>query len=185
MKNILVRRIAGIRGKSLVDVDGTSGALVTVDTIHRLIHLGKVFQASNYDPDLANNTDLDLLMVLGNRGAHARFHIAANGSCRVRLIEDSSIGDNGQQITAYNRNRKNPNQSASSIYINPTVNSEGETILDDLLAGGSAGGNRTIGSSMDSFEEFNLKTGTNYLLRVTNISGGNIEIVMSVFFYEP
>lgn len=60
-----------------------------------------------------------------------------------------------------------------------------KNMLIRRIAGVTTGGNRTVGSSMQSFEEFNLAGGKNYLLRATNISGESIEIAMSIFFYEP
>lgn len=164
-----------------VDDAADSRALVTMDTRHNRIHRGQMYEYTEVDAALANAGTIELLLVL-TAGAHMRFASVAGGDARVQLYEGTTVSANGTQRTAQNRNRFSSNTPDMAIYFSPTITGDGTLISDGILPGG-IGGLFSGGGSSDIFEEWILGPG-NYLLRLTNISGGAQPCSVQVDFYE-
>ena len=166
-------------------IDRVNDAAVTVDMIHHQIHLGNLFEASGYAASIADAGNLDILVRPGAARPHVRGQVNAGGSTRVRIYEGSTVSADGASVTIVNRNRNSLNTPVTTMFTGPTVTGIGTLLVDELLAGGSAGGNRTIGSSLSSFEEYILKPDINYILRLTNVSGVAVAASFTLAFYEP
>lgn len=167
-----------------ITVNGSVGALVTVDAIHRQIHIGRLFEAGHYATGIANAGTVDILIVTAINSPHVRFQIGASGAATAQLYEDVSASANGTAVSSFNRNRNSANTVTTTLFHTPTITNTGTALMLEYLPGGEASGNRTVGSTLPTFEEWILKPATKYLVRITNVSGSAISAAANFAFYE-
>lgn len=179
----LFRLVLGQNGSEAVyaEIDSISGGIVQIDAVHQRVHQGKLWDASIYNAALADAGNLDLLIQTGSSYPHTRFNGDGTGAIRFLLYEGVTVSDAGAAVTAYNRNRNSVNALTATITSGPTISDIGTPIAGNLI--GAAGGG-SVGSSIDTFEEFVLKPNEIYLARLTNISGGAIHALVSLIAYE-
>jgi len=60
-------------------VDRVTDSLVTVDTIHHQIHLGRLFEASVFVASVADAANLDVLFKTNTAAPHVRAQFSAGG----------------------------------------------------------------------------------------------------------
>ena len=181
------RIVAFIAGESgaLAEVDGVAGALVIQGMVHRMIHLGTLYEIGYVNETVADNGDIELLVTTAvGQSAHMRFIAAAGGDARIALFENPTVSNVGTGLTEINRNRLSSNTAETAVTHTPTTSADGTQLMDHLLPGGSGffGGG---GGSETSFEEFILKPNEQYLFRITNIAGTAQPVGASLTFYEP
>lgn len=165
-------------------IDEASDALVTIENAMQEIHGGEMFSAE-YTASVMNNNRIDLQITTGEtKNAYITIKVAAGGQCVVYLYENPTTSS-GSSIVIRNMNRASQNASACSIVHSPSVSSIGAVALINgrLIPGGTTAQTR-IGSSAQIGTEWVLATGTKYLLRAINVSGGTIMINAVVEFYE-
>lgn len=175
-------QIKGTTGK-IAEVDPFSGHLVVIKSVHHWMHQGKFFQADYVDEALADDGTMELLVRLdAGEGGHMRFRASIGGDGRLQLFEGPTVSSAGTGLTVFNRNRRSSNAADISVYHTPTTSDDGDALSDEIIPGGgiffSAGGKQ------DSFEEWILMPSTDYLLRLTNISGAAQPASISADWYE-
>lgn len=176
--------LGGRSGQGVVDVDSVTGGLVAISEIHRMIHRGLMFTAGVFDDSVPNNGALELFVVTAvGQSAHARFEAGGEGSARLQLFEGATSPSSGTPVTAVNRNRLSTRTPSTLVFYAPAVSDVGVSIWDNYVPGGH--GNQAAGGAAESFNEYVLKMGTNYLLRITNISGQANPFSAAINFYEP
>jgi len=171
-------------GGSAIAADTATGGLVTIGEIHRLIHLGRIFEASHYVPAIAAAATYDLLIVTGAAAPHLRIQANAGGPARLALYEGSTTSADGSAMLTANRNRLSANTPACALFYAPTVTALGTRLSDEYAAGADAGGHRTVGSTFPSFEEWILQPATRYVVRLTNVADSKIRASFNFAFYE-
>jgi len=166
-------------------VDSTVGALSVIDTIHHEIHEGVAFEASYKSPDgseLADNETLEILFVMGaTKEAHVTFIAAAVGNFELRLSE-VTVGANGTALEVNNLSAVIDTAAEVRIFHTPVLPVIVRTYLDVWMPGGT-GGKIQGGSTREEVEHV-FAPNKNYLLRLTNRSGGAQPASAHVQWYE-
>jgi len=180
---VAVMLVGGSSGE-LVEVDATANALVTQNMVHKQIHNGIAFEADYVSESVADDETIEMLISTdASQSVHIRFQAGVGGDARIQIFENPTVTDNGTAITPVNRNRTSANTAVTSVYHTPTTSADGTILADHLAPGGGTG--KSTGAIATSFEEYILKSSEDYLFRVTNISGSNNPLSISVAFYEP
>lgn len=181
---VVAAKIIGDSG-NVAEVDGAAGGLVVQGMVHRMIHLGVLYEIGYVNEAVADNGVIELLITTAAaQPAHMRFIAAAGGDARVALFENPTVSNVGTGLSEINRNRNSSNTAVTAVTHTPTTSADGTQLMDHLLPGGS-GFFATGGSAESSFEEFILKADEQYLFRVTNIAGSAQPVGASLTFYEP
>lgn len=151
-----------------------SGALKTVTEFQNAVHDGESFSYSANQIGLANNGVVTFLGRTGTKQVHfdglsIKTSIAP---FRVQFYEAPTVSNAGTLLTSRRRNRINTNTSLMEIYSTPTYSAVGTILDDDLIVEISgSGGNKNSGAgSID--DGWVLKANTDYLIVLTNLSGG-------------
>ena len=178
--------------RDVVAIDDTTGAILTVDTVHHEVHEGEMFHTEHTFASVNNSASVDVLFVTGaDVETHATWEVMAGGQVTVYLYEAptltevESVPQVGTAVTAYNMKRSSANAPDSDYYYTPTVSATGSTVLINgrILPGGTSPTTR-VGGGIRNNTEWILKKNTRYLLRVTNTSGGTIAINTVLEWYE-
>jgi hypothetical protein len=160
------------------------GHQVTIDVAHARIHQGERFAFTTYTASVANNGTSDILIITGaSVSVHLAVEASASGLCHVALYEHATAATTNALGWTVNRNRVSTTTCQSRAYSAATITSVGSVLFQKLLPGGGTPGNAT-GGHAESFAEFVLARNRNYLVRLTNISGGAASADVSAHFYE-
>jgi hypothetical protein len=165
-------------------LDQTNGAIIVQDEVHTSVHKGILFHAGRFVVALAADATIVLLIqVAAGQSAHMRFGLAAGGDTEVELFEGPTFSAAGTTITPLNRNRFSSNTAQTTITHTPTTSADGTELAHTMMPGGT-GPAQSPGDTGGSFSEWILKTGEDYLFRVTNRSGAAQPTSLSLDFYE-
>lgn len=159
--------------------DSTSGALITVDNALRLIFDGAAFHVS--DVNIVPNTNSrTLLLTTPNttKRVHIAFKIGTNVLVQYFLYENPTISNTGTAVTSYNRDRNSSSAATLTVKHTPTVSDVGTILSQGYLV------TNNINNERVEDRLWVLKQNEEYLLRVTNNSGGNAYITILVDWYE-
>jgi hypothetical protein len=170
---------------NLVNIDSLTKALTCISYQHHAVHAGSHFTSGHFNATLGNNANLDISIRVGsNKELHMVLTGAAGGNAWGILYEGLTVtgGAWGTSLTPRNNRRSSATTSDALIAHTPTVNSAGTSLQQALLPGGT-GGNAGGGSS-ETRLEWILKPDTNYLARITNISGATKPASLGLFWYE-
>ena len=173
----------GKRDGSQVLVD-YSEPLPVVDINHYRLHEGRAFIAyylQNGIAPLADDASINIA-IAANAGYAPHLTIGAFcGGDSTLFVYESATASGGTGFTPIQRNRTSTTASNVAMTINPTVTNTGTEIYEEFLPGGTK--KKAGGGSGESLE-FVIKPLTNYLIRLTNISGSaqTAEIVLE--WYE-
>lgn len=170
-----------------IEFDSTTGALVTLETIHHEVHEGEMFHVGHTNSNVSNGANVDMLLVTGAKEAHAVWEVFAGGQVTVTLYEAPTVtaGNEGTALTAYNMKRASTNTPTAAAYHTPTVGATGSVTLVNarILPGGTSPTTR-VGGGIRAGSEWILKPSTKYLMRVNNSSGGAIAVNVVMEWYE-
>ena len=170
-----------------------SGSLVTIGHAHSKVHQGTYYNASHYFSAVSNNADALLLLKLGSKSCHSVIQIGITGDSILKFHEAPTLTADGTSISVVNHNRTKALQSPA--YVATTTAFHTPTIGDSPLNYGTPlipgfvlpGGTKDKGGGAiaeASGEQWVLAASTNYLIRVTNISGSAQNISIDIAFYE-
>lgn len=164
-------------------VQGQQGRVISIDVVHQRIHEGLFFSSLNDDLALASAANMDTLIKPG-AGTHLRFIGKASGPCLVELYEGTQVSADGNAIASVNRNRfAAANPSPVEVFDAPTITDVGTLLIADRI-GQIQGEETAIGGSAGSFEEWILRSDTNYLIRMNNTDTGAIVVTMELDYYD-
>ncbi len=178
-----------VRMVAVHPIDDISGFSGFISVGHSKIHGGDAFDVSHKSAegaDVANDADLDMLLVTTTATAHMVFGIQAGGDCEVLFYEDTVTTGDGTAILEANLNRTSTNVATVTATYTPTVAGgvEGTLLHNSLIAGGT-GGNASGGSAAIRWDaEWVLATGKKYMIRATNRAGGAKPISIVAQWYE-
>lgn len=163
--------------------DTLSGALVDIEIPHAAIHLGKYFSHSGLIT-LANGASYDHLLITpggGGKLIHLRLFVISGTSTPVTHLfyEGTTVSANGTSVPGYNFNR-NFSNATLGLYHTPTVTTTGTALHTVQIIGSKQNG----GVGETSGTEWVLTTGTTYLSRMTNVSGGSSDLSYLMEWYE-
>lgn len=173
---------SGNQGAGKETIDSEYKASVSITGFHFKTHEGQAYIVSNKFAAVADDAVADIYIeVPADIEPHIVFHRDIEGDADVELFEDTTVSADGTALTSFNLNRNSANTSTISFFHTPTVTSPGTQLFLEWNAAGSGG--QTAGSE-GTFDEFELAKGKNYLLRVTNRSGGAKNIGIFARYYE-
>lgn len=165
-------------------VDALAGALAVIDVSHRKVHEGVNFASFLYNAALGAAASLDLLIQVGALlYPHLIISAGAGGDADVFLYEGTTFSAAGAGVTAVNRDRSSATVATATITSGPTITLVGTALFQHLLPGGSHPVNAPGGSG-ETREEFILDVSTDYMVRLTNITGGAQAASVTIGWYE-
>lgn len=166
-----------------VRVDGYQAALHVIDSRHARIHAGEFFSHTGKQ-SLTNGASFDHLLVTPAADAYVHLNVfgldCSGAPIEHYLYEGATVSANGSVSTATNQNRLSATVPDLAIYHTPTVTGTGTQIHYELVPGAKQSG----GIGRTEFNEWILASSTNYLSRVTNLSGGTITLGYELLWYE-
>ena len=181
----LLRAIQAMAARLVLDP--TSNSLQVIDFVHHEVHEGDTYQASFKTPDgapLADNATLEVLIQAGNQPMHTVYAAAAGGDAEIALFEGTTFSAAGTAMPARNMSRLSTNTALATITHTPTTTLDGAQLQNAFLPGGAGGPPSTPGGAARQDTEWVLAPDTNYLLRLTNRSGGAQPASLVVQWYE-
>lgn len=157
-----------------------------IDSSHQKVHDGDSYSAHIEFTAVGAGASVDILIEAGTDRMHFDYLLNAENDCRL-LIYEAPTATPGTAVTVYNSNRASSNTTSATITHTPTGVTPGTTIIHTsilytaLLSGGisllnGAGGPRS--------PELILNANTDYLMRITNNSGGAIDFFVELGYYE-
>lgn len=165
--------------------DRLTGCQGSISEPHLLLHQGFMFMADLKFTGLANGASKDFLIVVPeNRYPHfrtAEFDIDS-GPCDIRIFEDTTVSSNGTSVPIVNLNRASPFVSNVTIFHTPTITDDGDELAVEYLPATAPSKGGTSGE--ESATEWVFNHNRNYLIRLTNNSGGAIAAGLHLQFYD-
>ena len=185
---------------TIVDLNGNAMAIdplvesiPTTDTFHHLGHEGKVFIHSDRHSGIADTANFDILIRIpaGNadRQVHMRFNYigkAVTGSLDVDVMLYSGVtaSADGSPEGIASTNDAVVKSTGVLMFSAPTITDLGTLKTSSLIVGEK----KSASSKEQAVPEWILAPdGANardYLMRATNNSGGVVDIVNALFFYD-
>lgn len=164
--------------------DEVSKHIVVLQHTEHRVHGGGLY-LGEYSASVADTNSMELLITTGSKFPHMSFAIAAGGQVTVYFYESTSK-TGGTEITTRNFNRNHSDNNGVTVAHTPSGSGDGVALIDGRLIPGGAGAapQSRVGGDARSGTELVLKPNTKYLLRVTNTSGGTIDINPVLNYYE-
>lgn len=160
-----------------------------INLSHHRIHEGNFFSTHTVSTGLlVANPKLFLLdppstapVATDTIEIHLIFIVSANPGVKIEFLEEAVIADNGSAILIINQNRNSTTLPIGNIFENPVVTSEGTLLFSQIVGTTTVGG--TGGLLRRDEQEFILKIGTHYLLRITPLIDG-VDITVHTKWYD-
>lgn len=150
---------------------------------HSRVHQGKFFSCGYMDTAVASDADLDLILTTpANQFPHLRIAPAVAAEAEFYFYEGVSFADDGIAVPVYNHKRYSSRTFGGAVVAGPTINSINDLLHEAVLPGGSQGAG-TVGSAHTFDEEWMLKGGEDYLIRLTNRSNAAERLSIGLSFY--
>ena len=176
-----------------VEIDQLVKSVPTTSTFHHLGHEGTVFIHSDRHTAIADGANFDILIRIpaGNadRQVHMRFNYigkANTGTLDVDIIlyKGITVSADGTPEVIVSNNDANTKTTGVLMFEGPTVTDLGTKKAQSLIVGEK----KSASSKEQAVPEYILAPdGSNardYLMRATNNSGGTVDIVNALFFYD-
>lgn len=177
----------------LLELDSLVKSVPITDTFHHLGHEGSVFIHSDRHNAIANEANFDYLIRIpaGNadRQVHLRFSFigkANTGTLDIDIVlwKNSTVSADGNAEAIVSTNDANVKTTDVEIYDSPTVTDIGTHVTHTMIVGEK----KSASSKEQNVPEWVLAPdGMNerlYIFRLTNNSGGTVDIVNALFFYD-
>lgn len=181
----------------MLKLDELVNSIPITDTFHHLGHLGKVFIHSDRHSAIADGADFDILIKIpasnADRQVHMRFNYTAkanSGSLDIDIIlyKDTIVSADGATEDIMSTNDAVVKTTGVLMFSGPTIDSEPADLGTQKAWAFIVGEKRSASSREQAVPEWILAPdGTserNYLMRATNNSGGTVDIVNALFFYD-
>ena len=176
-----------------LELDEFVNSVPVTETFHHLGHEGKVFIHSDRHSAVANGANLDILIRIpagdAARQVHFRFNYigkADTGALDVdiTLYKDAIVSADGTAEAIVTTNDANVKTSGVLMFAGPTITNIGTLKTTTMMAGEK----KSASSKEQAVPEWILAPdGVNardYIIRATNNSGGTVDIVNALFFYD-
>lgn len=178
-----------IQDKENHKFDTYTNAVISITEPHALAHLGFVFHSARKHTGLADTASTDILVRVP-AGTYPHFHrlrlSVGSGPVDINVYEGATITGVGTAMAMNNTNRNSTLTPNTLIYHTPTNSDLGTEIHTQWIPPTGAGvGMRDVGfANAESGEEWLLKPNTDYLIRITNLSGAAIDFLIEMLWYE-
>lgn len=143
---------------------------------------GENFVATDVVTGIADTATQEWLIVVGSEPIAVKSSASVEGKSTFDFYEGTLVSANGTAINLFDSNRITGNTPLAAVYDSPTITNDGTILAEALL---QAGEKQRAVTSTEQGDRIILKATTNYLLRLTNKSGGAIDASIVVDFNEP
>jgi len=176
-----------------IEIDPYVKSIPTTSTFHHLGHEGKVFVHSDRHNGLANEGTLNFLIVIpagdATRQVHMRFGFtskAVTGTLDLDIVlyKDTTVSANGTLEPIVSTNDAIVKTSGVEVYIGPTITDIGTQKSWVMNVGEKKGASNLDQAVPEWVLAPNGESARNYLFQLTNNSGGVVDIVAGIFFYD-
>lgn len=180
-------------GATSVKLDPLVRSIPTTGTFHHLGHEGKVFIHGERHDGVADAANFDMLIRIpaGNaaRQVHFRFHYSAKANTGtldvdVMLFKNTVVSADGSEETIVSTNDAVVKSTGVLMFSGPTVTDVGDYATSVNMFGEK----KSAGSEETAVPEWVMApvgaNERNYLMRLTNNSGGTIDFNHALFFYD-
>lgn len=152
---------------------------VVIEFEHQKIHDGLFYSYPTYST-LGAGLDGYYLITTPNTSTRMHFgaHIQVDQETLLYLYE-SPTASGGTSVTPFNHDRNSASTTTLAITSSPTVTANGTNISLDMIGSCGSSGGEVVAS-----QEYILKQGTVYLMRVHNNATGTLEYVLDMIWYE-
>jgi hypothetical protein len=182
-----------VDGDVAVELDPLVNSVPTTGTFHHLGHEGKVFTHSDRHGPIANEAVVNYHIRVpagdATRQVHMRFGFIGKANTGtldvdIALFKGCTVTVLGAVETIISTNDANVKSSGVLIYYNSTITDYGEAKTVTALIG-----EKKSASNLDqAVPEWILApdgaSARDYAFRVTNNSGGTIDLIAGLFFYD-
>lgn len=152
-----------------------SSGKITAQTVESFnLNKGYAFTVSHIATAFADDADFYFLIKCGDRAIDLGYQTNVGGDCYGRIYESPTTSSDGTPLSIIANNRSNILTDGCTFFHTPSVSDDGTLMAEALIAGGSGKFSRVGGSS--GLERWKLNPNTNYLIKITNKSGGAIDI---------
>ena len=180
---------------NIVNVDSLVGGIVTTETFHYLSHLGMVFIHGERHNTVVDGANLDMLVRIPaaspGRQVHFRFNYLGKANAGeldidIILYKGTTVSADGNAEAIVSTNDAVVKSTGVSMFSSPTITpgNEGEYKGQTAMLGEK----KSAGSLDMAVPEWIMAPdGSNardYLIRATNNSGGTVDIIHSLFFFD-
>ena len=156
-------------------LDPDLGAQVFVNEYEYALHRSWRFKATYLVPhgsEVANDGGRDFLIRVQDVHAHMRIRLSTGGNCELHITEGPEVWDSGVPIDLISKNRDPIGNPGTLVYHTPNIGALGAVLFSWFVPAGS-GPKATGGDWGDT--HWILRSGVDYLISVTNRSGGAIQ----------
>lgn len=152
-------------------VESFTGAQLVTGLSTTALNAGVLFIASDVDAALAAAGSFDTLFrIPADILVYAVMSGQVGGDSRIEIFEAPTVTADGTPLATVNRNREPPVAASQVLaFVGPTVTSPGTLLIEQILVGGPD--SKAGGTAFKVADEWRLNPGTDYLLRITNITG--------------
>lgn len=139
-----------------------------IDYAHKEIHAGNHFISGTYDAALNTGETIYLYLAAPTSENQVHCHIfAGTTGVSTFFYANPTVTDAGTSAIIVNRNLNSSKTPEMTVSANATVTATGSLLYVDFV-----GSDRNYGGGTRSEEEYVLKTGDTYLLRLTAGANG-------------
>ncbi|MHA1210823.1 MAG: hypothetical protein ACTSSH_00030 [Candidatus Heimdallarchaeota archaeon] len=158
-----------------------SGGITSVRAVHYRIKESKEFYANYCWADIADTNSVYFLIKAGDKTPHGNIGIMTSGKANLFLYETPTITGDGTAVTPYCLNRETDASPDATFFRDPTIGADGTELECALL--GAAGKFSAVGGELSGAYWW-FDHNKNYIVKVTNTSGGAIDIAIGYGFHE-
>ena len=165
------------------------GYAISITPEHYRLHNGEAFSATAILSNLAAGATMYLEYVIpANKTVAVQgFNIESDRLIKSEFFEAPTVTDGTSEVSIVQRYRSSNNAALMKIYTNPT-NVSGGTLLRTLIYGVMDGQGNSVKPLPPSGSDpygFNLKPGTKYVVKLTNMSSSTTTLIyLNVDIYE-
>lgn len=169
--------------------DDEGQALTVISEPHAMNHRGKMFHTFHKFSAVADAASVEILIKVGAAELHLqKFRVSVGaGDVDWFLYEGATSSADGTGMVETCTNREAANTPTATFFHTPTLTGDGTQIFQHWVPPSATGvGQSAAGiSNSEAGEEWELDASTDYMQRITNNSGGSIDIFVEYLWYEP
>ena len=169
--------------------DTVSHAITVIDEAHKMIHEGFMYKAWHKFTAVADAASV-YLHLKNPADTYPHLHdfavVAGGGDVDVEVFETPTTSADGTELVERSLNRNGTVDAAGlQPFHTPTVSADGTQLRSSWIPPTASGTGNTDSGAIENAEyEMVLKPSTNYLIKITNNSGGAIDIHTRMYWYE-
>ena len=171
-------------------IERVTKAVKQIDNDHAYIHKGGLFSAFTRNTLTAGASRyISIVTPNGNDAKYVHYRneqvISSGDKVSIELYEDATVTtDTGTEKTPVNHRRIHINGSTVLVRDGVTVTDDGTMINQSYIGGGTGTGQARSGEETSDKNEYILKQGATYVVKITNGSSADNTIQCNPMWYE-